>query len=291
MVIPCNIFCAFLLLNVSGFNPSIWTTYPHKAAIQSDRKVSTTVICPMAETSDNEETAESEKAAGMDIMKWFLEEPESPIFMTMVKKLSPEMWDPMKYQLDSVPVFYCGVEDVQPTDLPFPCFVDLDDAKAHLKSLSSGKGFGDSGAERGNRKPKLDIIPMLLGDAYENAAVGFSKIRTSAKNQGMAVELSDVQKLNVDESFVPVFGIKTLVKSATDDSVITGLTDRLYFDGEQARGILDQVKEQYESEDEKYELFTVSLTKAIEYMILDKESDFKFDFVPPGSSLEHLTSK
>lgn len=295
IALPCSLFSAYFLLNASifaveAFTPSPWNSYSRGAAIQSSvGKVSTpAVTCSMTETSDSGDTTESEES-NRDVMNWFLKKPESPIFMAMVKNLSPEVWGPIKYQLDSAPVFYCGVEGVQPTDLPFPCFVDHSDAKAHLRYLSSGQGSGGDDAEKEHEKPKLDLIPMLLGDAYENAAVGHSTIRASTKNQLTAAELSDVENFDLDESFVPVFGIKTLVKS--DDSVITGLTDRLYFDGAQARGILDQVKEQYDSEDETYALFAVSLTKAIEYLILDKESDFKFDFIPPASSLEHLTSK
>lgn len=228
-------------------------------------------------------------------MEWFLNEPESPIFMAMVSKMSEERWKPIKYQLDSVPVFYCGVEGVQPKDLPFPCFVDLDDARAHLGSLRGGKGFGGGGggaAEKSEGDPEPKLIPMLLGDAYENAAVGHSTLRPSSGDRRAAAELSGVENMGEDASLVPVFGIKTLVRSGADGGgVVTGLTDRLYFDAAQARGILEQVKDRYESEDETYELFAVSLSKSIEYMILDEDADFRFDYVPPESSMAYLTSK
>ena len=128
---------------------------------------------------------------------------------------------------------------------------------------------------------------MTLGDAFENAAVGYSSIKASLKNQRLASNDDDT----VDDDFVPVFGIKMLVKSEEDGSIMTGLTDRLYFNGEQAQQVLKQVIEQEgDSEELKYEIFVVSLVKAIEYMILDNESDFKFEFVPPESSLNYLTS-
>ena len=138
-----------------------------------------------------------------------------------------------------------------------------------------------------DRKENLVLLPMTLGDAFENAAVGYSSIKASLKNQRLASNEDDT----VDDDFVPVFGIKMLVKSEEDGSIMTGLTDRLYFNGEQAQQVLKQVIEQEgDSEELKYEIFVVSLVKAIEYMILDNESDFKFEFVPPESSLNYLTS-
>jgi len=219
-----------------------------------------------------------------DIMDWFLKEPASPIFMNMVKKLPSETWEPIKYQLDSIPMFYCGVEDVQPTTLPFQCFLDVDEAMAELKSLRGGKGFG--GGEKDDAT--LDLLPMMLGDAFENAAVGYSTIKGSLKDRHLALSRVDVKS---EDDFVPVFGVKMLVKSEKDGSVITGLTDRLYFDGEQAQQVLKKIVDEQGSEELEYEMFVVSLVKAIEYMILDKESDFKFEFVPPESSLNYLTSK
>jgi len=216
-----------------------------------------------------------------DIMNWFLNEPASPIFMMMVKKLPPETWDPIKYQLDSTPVFYCGIEDVKPATIPFPCFLDVDDAKAELQSQRVGKGFGEEKAH----DVKLDLLPMMLGDAFENNAVGYSTIKCSRKN----LSLSGDFKADGDD-FVPVFGVKMLVKSEEDGSIITGLTDRLYFDGEQAKKMLKEIVDKEGSDEVKYELFVVSLVKAIEYMILDKESDFKFEFIPPTSTMSYISS-
>lgn len=284
IALPCGLVPFFA---AEAFHPPP-RHVPSRGAPPRGREASASAVTrAMTDGIDDDKTSTSK-----DIMTWFLEEPESPIFMAMVKNLSPNQWDPIKYQLDRVPAFYCGTAGAPPADLPFPCFLDVDDAEAHLKSLDggeAGRGFGEKGGEKEERDaPKLDVIPMLLGDAYENAAVGHSVLRASTKQSP-----ADAPPSNADDASVPVFGIKTLVQTGVDDegapAIQVGLTDRLYFEEAQARGILAQVKEQYDSEEETFELFEVSLTKTIEYMLLDAE--MQFDYVPPTSSLEYLAAK
>lgn len=217
-------------------------------------------------------------ASSEDVMDWFLNKPASPIFMAMAKKLSADMWDPLKYQLDAVPVFYCGIEDVRPT-VPFKCFLDIDEAKEELQSQMKGKGINT----------KLDLIPMMLGDAYENTSMQYSTLNPSSNDRCLAFS-PDMEGI-IEEGDVPIFGVKVLQQEEKDGEFICGLTDRLYFDGEQAQKVLKAIIDEQGSEDIKFDIFVVSLNKALEYMIVDKESDFKFEFVPPQSTLDYISSK
>jgi len=221
----------------------------------------------------------------------FLIEPVNPLLKNLMKQLltsSPKMWEPIKYQLDRVPVFYCGVENVQPP-LPIRYFMTIEEAKSELDSLLGGVG---------ETTTKTDILPIMLGDAFENMLMGHAVFNTSLKDQWVQVALSGRDEEEEEEGNtsppVSVFGVQMLVKSEEDDDrFITTLADTLYFDETEAQGALTGIVDEQggNSEDLKFELFSVSLDKAVEYMILNNKSDFKFEFIPRKLSLEYLESK
>lgn len=238
-------------------------------------------------TSDNPEGEEE-----LSSIDKFLIDPVNPLLKNLMRQLlksSPEMWDPIKYQLGRVPVFYCGVEDVQPP-LPIRYFMNVDEAKSELESLLGGAGENE---RESNDSTKIDVLPIMLGDAFENMLMGHAVFNTSLKDRWVEVALSDLDDDNDDASPpVSVFGVQMSVKSEEDDGRFdTCLTDTLYFDEKEAQRALKEIGDEQGSEDLKFDMFTVSLDKAVEYMILNNKSGFKFEFIPPQLSLDYLASK
>jgi len=237
-------------------------------------------------TSDNPEGEDE-----LSSIDKFLIEPVNPLLKNLMRQLlksSPEMWDPIKYQLGRVPVFYCGVEDVQPP-LPIRYFMNVDEAKSELDSLLGGAGEKEREAKD---TTKIDVLPIMLGDAFENMLMGHAVFNTFLKDRWVEVALSDLDDNDDASPPVSVFGVQMLVKSEEDDGRFdTCLTDTLYFDEKEAQRALKEIGDEQGSEDLKFDMFTVSLDKAVEYMILNSKSGFKFEFIPPQLSLDYLASK
>jgi len=211
-----------------------------------------------------------------ELVDSFLHGSTPQIDMMMVLD-TPEIWNPIKEQLNTTPVYYCGIDNVQPP-LPIKYFLDVDEAMTELQSLKDN-GAGD----------EMEVLPVALGNAVEITSMGNGSINASVKNRQFALPGHYLPLTRGDGSPVPMFGIQRLEKSNVDGKIIPRLTDRLYFDGIQAYEMLNGVRYEQTSSDDEFEIFIVTLDKPIDYMIKDK-SGFKFEFIPPPSSVEYINA-
>lgn len=189
---------------------------------------------------------------------------------------TPDIWGPIKQELDHVPVFSCANEQGQPMQyqigekpLAF-FFCDIEAAKEDL--------------QKANAETKVDglqVLPFPLGEAFE---MGAKQLAAVIPSVGALESAGAPQGLNPVGQQVPLFGCMEIAANQPDGSSMTPL----FFTFEEAEAAMNMALEAAGGGDSKFEVSILPLTKAVQTMATSAEK--KYIFEAPTSSLDYLRS-
>ena len=189
----------------------------------------------------------------------------------------PQVWDPIKKELDHVPVFSCANDQGQPLqyslgDKPVAFFFcDIDAATAELEKAKS--------------ETKLDglrILPFPLGEAFEMGGKQMAAIVPSANSLEAAGAPAGLNPIGQQ---VPLFGCMEIVSNQPDGTTMTPL----FFTFEEAENAMKMALGEAgvnAGGDKKFEVTVMPLVKAVQVMASDEQKSFIFE--APTSSLDYL---
>ena len=192
---------------------------------------------------------------------------------------TPSAWDPIKQELDHVPVFSCANDKGQPLEYnvggkPIAFFFcDINAAKSELQK-----------AQAETDVQGLNLLPFPLGEVFEMGGKEMAAIIPSAE----ALEAAGAPKgLNPVGQQVPLFGCMEIAATQPDGKVFTPL----FFSYEEAEDAMNRalVEAQAVGGGAKFEITVMPLVKAVQSMAMGgKEKSFIFE--SPEASLEYLRS-
>lgn len=191
---------------------------------------------------------------------------------------TPEVWDPIKKELDHVPVFSCANEEGQPLQYKLGenpvafFFCDISAAKSELEK-----------AKTATKLNGLTILPFPLGEIFEMGGKQMAAIIPSA---GALEAAGAPQGLNPVGQQVPLFGCMEIAANQPDGTSMTPL----FFTFEEAEAAMNMALEAGGGgkNDSKFEVTVVPLVKAVQTMASNTEKSFIFE--APTSSLDYLRS-
>lgn len=188
---------------------------------------------------------------------------------------SPDIWDPIKQELDKIPVFGCTNDKGQPLqynigDKPLGVFFcDVNAAKVELEK-----------AQADTKLDGLQILPFPLGEVFEMGAKQMAVVVPSAQ----ALEEAGAPKgLNPLGQQVPMFGCMEISADQPDGTSRTPL----FMSFDEAEAVMKMAVDGIGAgEDSKFEVTVMPLVKAVQNMATNPEKSYIFE--APKSSLEYL---
>jgi hypothetical protein len=189
---------------------------------------------------------------------------------------TPASWDPIKKELDHVPVFSCANDQGQPLQYNMGggpiafFFCDINAAKEELEK-----------AKTETKLDGLNLLPFPLGEVFEMGAKQMAAIIPSTK----ALEAAGApQGLNPMGQQVPLFGCMEIAATQPDGTTMTPL----FFTYEEAENAMNMALKEAGGGDAKFEVTVMPLVKSVQTMATNSEKSFIFE--APEDSLNYLRS-
>uniref|UniRef100_A0A7S3V5P5 Tic22-like family protein n=1 Tax=Chaetoceros debilis TaxID=122233 RepID=A0A7S3V5P5_9STRA len=182
-------------------------------------------------------------------------------------------WDPIKNELDQVPVFACANDESQPLqynvgDKPMAFFfLDIDAAKAELEKAKTDTDMDG-----------LQLVPFPLGEIFIMGTKEMALVVPPA--QGI-VDAGAPPGTNPLGQQVPLFGCMDVEQDLGDGTSMTPLFTTM---GE-AKDAMNMALEGLEDKS-KFDVTVIPLAQAIQMQASTPEK--KFTYVPSESSLKYL---
>lgn len=183
------------------------------------------------------------------------------------------LWNPIKTELNAVPVFCCSNDKGQPLQYSLGdskvafFFCDVDAAKAELE-----KAKKDTGLEG------LAISPVPLGEVFEIAAKQEAVIIPSTEALEAAGAPAGMEPLGQQ---VPLFGCDDMKQDRPDGSSVTPF----FVDVADADEQIEKAADSAGENGPDLEMKILPLMKAVQ---LAATSDTNYAFVPPEKSMDYL---
>mmetsp|Transcript_27967 Transcript_27967/g.39388 ORF Transcript_27967/g.39388 Transcript_27967/m.39388 type:complete len:258 (+) Transcript_27967:49-822(+) len=184
-----------------------------------------------------------------------------------------KMWEPLKTELDAVPVFCCANEQGQPMQYNMGAgnvaffFCDIDYAKDELEKAKKDTGLDT-----------LGLAPVPLGQAFEMACRQQAVIIPSEKSLKAA---GAPEGINPVGQQIPLFGCDDIAQKRTDGTSFTPL----FIDNADAEKIIQQAADMATEDGPDLEMKILPLVQAVR-MVATNEEDYTF--VPPEKSMNYL---
>lgn len=189
---------------------------------------------------------------------------------------TPDIWDPIKKELDHVPVFSTANSQGQPLEYnvggkPIGLFFcDVNAAKAELEK-----------AQKEIKMDGLQILPFPLGEIFEMGGKQMAAIIPAAE----ALEAAGAPKdLNPVGQQVPLFGCMEIQADQPDGTSKTPL----FFTYKEAETVMNMALQGAGGGDQKFEITVMPLVKAVQSMATNEEKSYMFE--APEASLAYLKS-
>ena len=188
-----------------------------------------------------------------------------------------DKWDPIKNDLNMVPVFACTNDQGQPLQynvgegpLAF-FFLDIAAAKDELQK-----------AKEDTKMEGLNLVPFPLGEVFEMAAKKMALVVPSQEGIEAAGAPSGMNPMGQQ---VPLFGCMDVVETSPDGTSMVPL----FLSMDEAKQALNMALEGLPAEEQsKFEVTVMPLAGAVQMQATN--SDKSFMYVAPKGSLDYLQS-